>query len=458
VEPATIKDPVPALHIQDELHLLKEDLGAFDGHYETAVLKVQEHVPGGRPWKVIAATATIEQYDWHAFHLYCKNARRFPCPGPSWGDTFYAATHERLSRIFIGLLPFSRSHINSMISVLWYFHAEVIRMRHRLADDPTALCKELDLSENTQVRDLERALRDYEISLTYVLTRKAGDQMAESLATQVAGYLRDEDQEPLETRSLTGQSTGEDIEDILAAIDRSSQRDADKPAEVDAVIATSMISHGVDIERFNFISFFGMPRMTAEYMQASSRVGRAFPGLVVVVFSPARERDRSHFHHFEKYHQYLDRLVEPAAINRWARFAVKHTLPGIVIGYLINVLGRRSRRKLYMENELHAALHIDRLFTVDSLIRDVNALYMADLQDSGALARQVEQGIELFLNGLRKNARRTLWQQADFRPMYSLRDVEEPVYFTPSNYSKDAFALWMARRQAKQGELGLLGD
>lgn len=455
---ATIKDPVPSLHVQDELHLLKEDLGAFDGHYETAVLKVQEHVPNGRPWKIIAATATIEQYDWHVSHLYCKTARRFPCPGPSWGDTFYATTQDRLSRIFIGLLPFNRSHINSMISLLWYFHSELLHLRNRLAADAAALCLELGVSPDTPAHVIERTIRDYEISLTYVLTRKAGDQMAESLATQIAGYLRDEGQEPLETRSLTGQSTGEDIEAILAAIDRSAQRPVGQPAEVDAVIATSMISHGVDIERFNFISFFGMPRMTAEYIQASSRVGRAFPGLVVVVFSPARERDRSHFHHFEKYHQYLERLVEPAAINRWARFAVKHTLPGIVIGYLINVLGRRSQRKLYMENELHAALHIDRLFTVDSLIAEIKSFYMVDLQESGALAKQIEQGIELFLNGLRKNARRTLWQQSDFRPMYSLRDVEDPVYFTPSNYSREAFAVWMAKRHVKQGELGLLSD
>lgn len=456
--PADIKDPVPSFQIQDELHLLKEDLGAFDGHYETAVLGVQHDVPNGRPWKIVAATATIEQYDWHAYHLYCKSARRFPCPGPSWGNTFYAVTQTRLSRLFVGLLPFNRSHINSMISVLWCFHSEILALKERLTSDVRAVSRELGLPLDTTPESLEKALRDYEISLTYVLTRKAGDQMAESLATQVAGYLRDEGLEPLSTRSLTGQSTGEDIEDILAEIARSAQRPSGTPPEVDAVIATSMISHGVDIERFNFITFFGMPRMTAEYIQASSRVGRAFPGIVAVVFSPARERDRSHFHHFAKYHEYLERLVEPAAINRWARFAVKHTLPGIVIGYLINVLGRRSQRKLYMENELHAALHRDRLFTADGLISEIKRLYRAELQESGALGEQVERGIELFLNGLRKNAQRTLWQQSDFSPMYSLRDVEEPVFFTPSNYSKEAFAVWMAKRHSKQGELGLNGD
>ena len=452
--PASLRDPVPSLHIQDELHLLKEDLGAFDGHYETAVMGIQEMIPGGRPWKTVAATATIEQYDWHVWNLYCKRARRFPCPGPSWTETFYAVTEERPNRIFIGFLPFNRSHINSMISVLWGYHSELIRLRQRLPSAPREVFDALDLPADTSADEVELALRDYEVSLTYVLTRKAGDQMAESLATQVASYLRDEGHEPLETRSLTGQSTGQEIEAILAEIDQSARRPAGAPALVDAVIATSMISHGVDIDRFNLISFFGMPRMTAEYIQASSRVGRKFPGIVVTVFSPARERDRSHFHQFLKYHEYLERLVEPAAINRWARFAVKHTLPGLVIGYLLNILGRQTSRKLYMEDQLYAALHVDRTFTESDIIEAVQKLYRADLQESGVLAKDAERGIVRFLNGLRRKARRTLWQQPDFRPMRSLRDVEEPVFFTPSNYSKEAFRVWAAGRNIARGEIG----
>ncbi|MFB6198996.1 MAG: helicase-related protein, partial [Halobacteriaceae archaeon] len=68
-----------------------------------------------------------------------------------------------------------------------------------------------------------------------------------------------------------------------------------------------MISHGVDVERFNMMVFFGMPRQTAEYIQSSSRAGRSHPGLVFNVFHPIRERDLSHYHFFEKYHQFLDR-------------------------------------------------------------------------------------------------------------------------------------------------------
>ncbi len=452
VEAVSLKDPVPSMHIQDELHLLKEDLGAFDGHYETALLEMQKLVPGGRPWKLIAATATIEQYDWHVDHLYCKPARRFPCPGPSWKDTFYATTVERLSRVFLGFLPFHRSHINAMISVLWHYHHELLRLRRQFEEDPATLFRKLGLSPTTAPEDFEAALRDYELSLIYVLTRKAGDQMAESLTTQVAGYLRDEGEEPLAIRSLTGQNTGEEIEALLADIERSATRPPGEAPIVDAVTATSMISHGVDVERFNFIAFFGMPRLTAEYIQASSRVARAHPGFAVTVFSPARERDRSHFHLFPKYHEYLERLVEPAAINRWARYAVRHTLPGIFIGYLINVYGRQTHQKLYMENQLHAAIN-DGLIPVDELIASIQAAYRAELQESGVVKEQVRKGIELFLNGLRPNARRMIWKQ--IHPMMSLRDVEEPVFFTPSNYSKNVFDIWMTWRKRRLGDLGI---
>jgi hypothetical protein len=452
-----LKDPVPSLLIQDELHLLKEDLGAFDGHYETAVIGAQREMPGGRPWKIIAATATIEQYDWQAYHLYCKVARRFPCPGPSWQDTFYAYTTKETNRLFLGILPFNRSHINAMISTLWIYHREIRSLRKQLASGTDEVARILGLGAPVDHATLVALLNDYEVSLTYVLTRKAGDQMAESLATQVAGYLRDENEEPVAIRSLTGQTSTIEVEQILAEIENGGQRKDLSSAPVDAVVATSMISHGVDVDRFNFISFFGMPRMTAEYIQASSRVGRRFPGLALIVFSPARERDRSHFHLFGKYHQYLDRLVEPPAINRWAEFAIKHTLPGVFVGSVINVVGRHLKRNLYLERDLYAALHIDRAISIADLTDRVVRYYGADGDHEAAVRSEVTHRIELFLNGLRRNAARTIWSSSDFKPMMSLRDVEEPIYFAASQYSAAAFGLWMKRRRltAPSGEVAI---
>lgn len=442
----SLKDPVPSMLVQDELHLLKEDLGAFDGHYETAVLGAQAEVPGGRPWKVIAATATIEAFDWQVEHLYCKRARRFPSPGPTWQDTFYSHTTSATNRLFVGILPFNRSHINSMISALWIYHREIRALRKKLTEQRGTV-REL-LGGAWSDDDIAQALRDYEVSLTYVLTRKAGDQMAESLATQVAGYMRDEGEEHVQIRSLTGQTSTIEVEQILDEIELGGRRQDVSNAPVDAVVATSMISHGVDVDRFNFIAFFGMPRLTAEYIQASSRVGRRFPGLALVMFSPARERDRSHFHLFGKYHQYLERLVEPPAINRWAKFAIKHTLPGILIGSIINVASRQLRRKLHLERDLYAALHNQQVLTIDTLVERVVRYYAPDRDRVGELTAYVKHDVELFVNGLRRNAARNIWEAHDFRPMLSLRDVEEPVPFLASRYSADAFALWMRRRRS----------
>lgn len=445
-EPPVLKDPVPSILIQDELHLLKEDLGAFDGHYETAVMGAQDEVPGGRRWKVIAATATIEQYEWQTYHLYCKSARRFPCPGPSWQETFYSATTNDTNRLFLGILPFNRSHINAMISALWIYHREVRALRKALAAGTADVAATLGVTD-PDLAALTSILHDYEVSLTYVLTRKAGDQMAESLATQVAGYLRDEMEDPVAIRSLTGQTSSIEVEQILSEIESDGMRPGLTPAAVDAVVATSMISHGVDVDRFNFIAFFGMPRMTAEYIQASSRVGRRFPGLALVMFSPARERDRSHFHLFAKYHEYLERLVEPPAINRWAEFALGHTLPGIFAGSIINVVGRQLGKKLYLERDLYNALQRDRSLDLGDLIDRVVRYYGPEGEQADSVRAEVTQRLERFVNGLRANAQRTIWSAPDFHAMTSLRDVEEPIYFAASRPSAEAFGLWMRRRR-----------
>src|SRR5438876_8767441 len=103
-----------------------------------------------------------------------------------------------------------------------------------------------------------------------------------------------------------------------------------------------MVSHGVDIDRLNVMIFYGMPRQNAEYIQASSRVGRSHVGLVIACLHPARERDQSHYAYFIKFHEFLGQLVEPVAINRWAKFSLDRTLPGLFMGVLLQLLANRT--------------------------------------------------------------------------------------------------------------------
>lgn len=438
-----IKDPVPALHVQDELHLLKEDLGAFDSHYETALLAMQREVPGSRvPWKTVAATATIEEYERHIHHLYLLRARRFPTPGPYYDCTFFAETvREELSRLFVGVNPSGYTHINAMVSLLWYFHREIATVRGL---SPEQALETTGMVGLLRPADVAGFLDQYEIGLSYVLTKKAGDQMAESLDTQVNTYLKDKGLPELLSEVLSGGTTSDKITDVMARIEKGDLQEPDHSKRIRSVVATSMISHGVDIDRFNFIAFFGMPRLTSEYIQASSRIGRALPGIVLVCFAPARERDRSHYHFFAKYHEYLERLVEPAAINRWSKFSIEKTFPGVLIGYLLNNVARRTGRKLTTEKAIHALIPTA---LNDALLTDrMRRHYGADRQASGDFERAIDVKVRMFTQGLRPNSNSYIGKRRGWKPMRSLRDTDREVRFIPSRSSAEVFEVVLGDR------------
>jgi hypothetical protein len=115
-----LKDPIPTLFIQDELHLVKESLGTFDAHYESFLKYYAENlVPDQQKKKIryIGATATISMYEEHLNNLYHMNGRRFPCEYPSMqGDrNFYSKTDESdITRIILGYVPYGRSITDSV--------------------------------------------------------------------------------------------------------------------------------------------------------------------------------------------------------------------------------------------------------------------------------------------------------------------------------------------------------
>src|SRR5206468_12318361 len=134
----------------------------------------------------------------------------------------------------------------------------------------------------------------------------------------------------LDTARITG---AVDAGHIQAVIDRAEER-----ASVGAtftslndvlrsIVATSAVSHGVDVEELNSMFFAGVPSDVAEYIQASSRVGRTHVGFCVLIPTPQRRRDRYVVEVFDEFHRFLERMVQPAAIDRWAEKAVLRVLP-----------------------------------------------------------------------------------------------------------------------------------
>jgi hypothetical protein len=136
---------------------------------------------------------------------------------------------------------------------------------------------------------------------------------------------------------LTSRESSADIPTYLNQMKlRLPDRDA-----LDVILATNMISVGVDVDRLSLMVLMGQPQSASEYIQATSRIGRADPGLVVVLFNSGRSRDRSHYEQFSGFHAALYRAVESASATPFAARArdrglhavlvslARHTIPGL---------------------------------------------------------------------------------------------------------------------------------
>jgi hypothetical protein len=103
---------------------------------------------------------------------------------------------------------------------------------------------------------------------------------------------------------------------------------------VDACLATNIIEVGVDIERLALMTVYTQPKATAQYIQATGRVGRRIgtPGLIVSILSPYRMRDRSHYEHFRSYHERLYAQVEPTSVTPFSVTMLMRGVHVLMIG------------------------------------------------------------------------------------------------------------------------------
>jgi len=425
-------DPAPALLIQDELHLLSEEMGTFDAHYETAAVEMMRSL-GYQPWKVVAATATIERFGDHAFQLYLKRARQFPCPGPTaYGSFYYHLNRDKIGRIFVGVLGVGRKHTPSVTRLLSLVYQELQKARDLAAASMADACGRYDLPP-MDVRAFAELVFRYELVLTYVLTRKGSDQVSEAIQSRVEKEVRE---------LMPGHgdllvqifNAGIDVTEMIDTMEEIEMATPDEaPGErVRGVVATNIISHGVDINRFNIIVFAGFTRLVAEYIQASARVGRTFPGISFFVATPQSERDRSIFGRFGKFHEYIDRLVDPSAINRWPAQALERTVPGVLVGYLTTVAARASARRLETVRKVQRAKGTAGAEALDEaeVVAWMARAYGADKAPYDGYGREVETVVRNRYAQIVNTPEAVITTDQlnmFLTPMRSLRDIDDPA-------------------------------
>jgi hypothetical protein len=399
-------DPFPSLIIQDEGHLLDESLGTFSGLFETALETVFTRLGSGllraqvatwaptlsgprrpRLAKVIAATATISDPERQLRVLYQREALRFPCPGPNLYESFYAAPKrpiaperrayaetlpERLRpelsaprmRIYVSMMTNGRSHTMTTSAIVSSYHLVVTRLWTMIAegrsaeavaemagalptDDPLSPLR-IRALEAVRVwngrPDLLATLLDLlRISLTYVTNKKGGDQIIETLQSQVEHDQRAEGLEdlPFITDLISGGVTVAEIQDVMRRAEGVTSAGTDFPPleqTLRNIVATSAISHGVDVDKFNAMFFAGLPADIAEYIQASSRIGRTHVGFSLLAPTPHSRRDRYVVETHDQFHRFLERMIPPPAVQRWADRAIQRVIPSFFQTYLCGLV------------------------------------------------------------------------------------------------------------------------
>lgn len=301
-------DP-PDLIVQDELHLISGPLGTLVGLYETAV---DAAATGRARPKLVASTATIRRAPDQVRAVFAREAEQFPPPGIDADDSFFAVdapADEAAARQYLGIMAPSTSHATLLVRT----YAALLQRASTIDVDDT-------------VRDAYWTLLGYFNSLRVL--GAAFMQSVDDVPDQIrvgaerSGQARRGIAPP---RELTSRTKSSEIPLELAALATT------YPGAPDIVLATNMISVGVDVDRLGLMVVMGQPQTTSEYIQATSRVGRQVPGLIVTLYNAARSRDLSHYESFIPYHRALYAQVEATGATPFAARARDRGLHGVLV-------------------------------------------------------------------------------------------------------------------------------
>jgi hypothetical protein len=318
----------PELIIQDELHLISGPLGTLAGIYEIAVEYLSTRQ--GRYPKIIASTATVKNAVEQIRNLYNKDTIQFPPSGLSFVDSFFAVRankDDRPARTYIGLCEAGGSLADLILRV--YANLLFVKLLFiKQGRDPSVIdqfatiigyfnaLKDLGVTDNI-IRD-----RVY-VNVCTLIERKFRAECDVVGLTKEGIRLGHQDE-------LTSRKSSKEIKETLARLETAYPNDA----HYSLVFASNMLSVGIDINRLGLMTVYNQPKSNAEYIQATSRVGRQNPGLIITMFNAARSRDKSHYEQFNYYHQAFYQYVEATSVTPFSVCAIEKALHCVLVAML----------------------------------------------------------------------------------------------------------------------------
>jgi hypothetical protein len=318
------------LVIQDEFHLISGPLGTMVGLYETAVDELSAWEVNGktvRP-KVIASTATVRKAKEQVNNVFLRKVAVFPPHGLDIEDNFFSVqrrVQDKPGRQYVGVCSpgASRPAVLIRLYAALLTAAQSLFDRFGQAADPYMTV----VGYFNSLRELGGMRR---LAEDDVQTRAYRVQMG----TVVRPGLSQRSVRNVE--ELTSRVSSKDIPKKLDQLEVRFKKEWEKneTRAIDVVLATNMLSVGVDVNRIGLMAVNGQPKSTAEYIQATSRVGRAFPGIVFTVLTWSRPRDLSHYETFEHYHATFYKHVEAQSVTPFAPRAMDRGLTGMMVSLL----------------------------------------------------------------------------------------------------------------------------
>jgi hypothetical protein len=310
----------PELIIQDELHLISGALGTLVGIYETAIDFLCS-IRGVQP-KIIASTATVRRAAEQCKNLFNREMRQFPAPGLDISDSFFlkeASLESKPGRLYVGIMPSGKTQTTA-----------AIRLTAKL------LYSVFAIPADDEVKDKYWTLVGYFNSIRELggFISVLNDDIplyANALRQRYGGEMR----HVYVPKELTSRKKAEEIPEIL---EQMSVSYPDRNA-IDVLAATNMLSVGVDIDRLDLMVIRGQPKLTSEYIQVSSRIGRRYPGLVFTLYNSAKTRDRAHYERFRSYHESFYRNVEPSSVTPFSAPSRARALSAVLITMFRHGLG-----------------------------------------------------------------------------------------------------------------------
>lgn len=342
----------PELIIQDELHLISGALGTVVGLYETAIDAICSQ-KGISP-KVIASTATIRRAKEQCSVLYNREVVQFPAPGLDAEDSFFAKestiNYEKgvFGRKYVGIMPSGKTkammEIRAMAALLQKTYTA------SLPDEIKDKLWTLTVYFNS-LKDLGKASTLVDDDVKDFIVRTANRMFTLRRLIVSADEL---------TSRVSTTELNETL-DKLEKIEYSKENEKAHRYASNVLLATNMISVGIDVARLNVMLMVGQPKLTSEYIQASSRVGRSFPGVAFVQYDATKSRDRSHYERFRSYHESFYRFVEPTGATPFSRPARERALHAVLISMLRQMTGMREDKDAINFDEEYFANAINQI-------------------------------------------------------------------------------------------------